>query len=174
MGSLLIRVTKLGLDWWLPLALLIRATSQRFLRHFACNYHFVLLRPSRILLLWNMAKLLEIFALGIQNSKNVMFWSISRKFNKYRHKSFILPVTNSFSPFKPLFKWACYLNVVYKVADLPCDSINFPPDLHSTDPLYWGSRNARIGSSRVTDCFNATLKVEPQQIQRSHQRFSFH
>ena len=121
-----------------------------------------------------MAKLSEIFSLGIQNSKNVMFWRISRKINNYQHESLILLVNNSFSLLEPLFRWACYLNVVYKVADLPCDSIMFPPDLHSTDPLYWGSRNARIGSSRVTNCFHATLKVEPQQIQRSHQCFSFH
>lgn len=120
-----------------------------------------------------MAKLLEILSLGIQNSKNVMFWLIFRKFSKCPRKAYMLHVTKGFLVFEPQFMLVCYLNVVYKVADLPYDRNVFPPDLHSTEGRILGRRIARIGSSRVTDCFHETVKIQPQQIQGSHQCFSF-
>ncbi len=46
-----------------------------------------------------MAKLLEILPLGIQNSKNVMFWLILRKTNNYPLKSFISPISRGFPAF---------------------------------------------------------------------------
>lgn len=42
---------------------------------------------------------MEIFSLGIQNSKNVMFWLLFRELNNYRHGLIIEPVSSGFPMF---------------------------------------------------------------------------